>query len=113
MADDIKNRVSAAVRSARTKIGLSQAELAEKVDVSMEAISHIERGASVPSLETFASLVTVLGLDVNKLMSKVVRRQPASIERARLDAEIEAFADTLTDRDVKRWLELGRVMKQK
>jgi transcriptional regulator with XRE-family HTH domain len=113
MADDIKTRVSAAVRAARAKKDISQAELAERVGLSMEAISHIERGTSTPSLETFAALAYVLGLDVARLIGPSGRRRTVSRDRARLEAEVLTFAEGLTDREIERWLEHGRVLKKK
>jgi transcriptional regulator with XRE-family HTH domain len=68
MPSDLKPRIAAAIRVARTRRGLSQAALAEAVGLSMEAVSHIERGASIPSLETFAELVATLDLDAAKLI---------------------------------------------
>ena len=113
MIDEIKSRVAAAVRAGRTKREISQAALAEEVGLSMEAISHIERGTSLPSLETFSALAKALDLDVGKLLVGSNRKKPLGLARARLETEVSAFADSLTDREVAKWLQFGRVMKQK
>ena len=113
MADEIKSRVAAAVRAGRTKREMSQAALAEEVGLSMEAISHIERGASLPSLETFAALAKALELDVAKLLLSSTKRTPLGLARARLETEVATFTETLTDREIAKWLEFGRVMKKK
>jgi transcriptional regulator with XRE-family HTH domain len=45
----------------------SQAELADRAGCTRETISHLERGAQRPKLETAASLSHVLGVPVDVL----------------------------------------------
>lgn len=56
-----------ALREAREAAGLSQAELAARVGVSKQAISDIELGEKVPSLERAAAIARVLGGTVDAL----------------------------------------------
>ena len=56
------------VRQIRHQKGLTQAGLAEKVDVSTSFIGHIERGTRIISLETFARLCRVLETDAGWLL---------------------------------------------
>ncbi|MBE4746665.1 helix-turn-helix transcriptional regulator [Corallococcus sp. ZKHCc1 1396] len=51
------------VRSMRTHRGLTQEALAERSDLSVEAIRRIERGGFSPSLDTLGKLS--VGLDVS------------------------------------------------
>lgn len=44
----------------RKKSGLTQEQLAEKTNISWRQLQRIERGISIPSLETFAKLIKVL-----------------------------------------------------
>ncbi len=44
----------------RDRLGFTQAELAERVEVSTELISRIERGRCLPSLRTLVALATEL-----------------------------------------------------
>ncbi len=44
----------------RKKAGLTQEQVAEKTDISWRQIQRIEKGVSIPSLETLAKLVKVL-----------------------------------------------------
>ncbi len=48
------------VRSARRQMNLTQAQLAEKIDVSTSFIGHIERGTRALRLETFFDLCVAL-----------------------------------------------------
>lgn len=49
-----------AVYDRRTELGLSQAELARRVDMTQPQISHIEGGDSVPSLSLLTRLADAL-----------------------------------------------------
>ena len=52
----------------RTKNGLSQDELAEKVFVTRQAVSRWERGDTVPNTETLKLLSGVFGVSINTLL---------------------------------------------
>jgi transcriptional regulator with XRE-family HTH domain len=50
------------LRNQRKAKGLTQAELAEKVDLSTEMVSKMERGAASPSFPTIEKLAKSLGV---------------------------------------------------
>lgn len=52
----------------RTKSGLSQDELAEKVYVTRQAVSRWERGRTVPNTETLKLLSKLFDVSVNTLL---------------------------------------------
>jgi len=52
----LKRHIGLRVRSARRATGLTQAELAEKLDRAVETISNIERGQALPGLEMLAAI---------------------------------------------------------
>lgn len=52
----------------RTKHGLSQEELAEKVYVTRQAVSRWENGETVPNTETLKLLSKVLDVSINTLL---------------------------------------------
>ena len=52
----------------RTKLGLSQEELAEKVFVTRQAVSRWENGETTPTTETLKRLSKVLGVSINTLL---------------------------------------------
>ena len=51
----------------RTQKGMSQAELAEKVFVSRQAVSRWENGETVPNTETLKLLSKVFDVSINTL----------------------------------------------
>jgi transcriptional regulator with XRE-family HTH domain len=74
--------IGRAMRQARHALGLTQEQVAEKLELSVEFCSRIERGVSLPSLKTFVRLAEVLRVDVNVLLgfepTPAVPRQPIS-----------------------------------
>lgn len=59
------------IEAARKKKGLTQEELAERVNVSQSMINHIENGNKKPSLETAVALAIELGVTLDSLISIV------------------------------------------
>jgi transcriptional regulator with XRE-family HTH domain len=53
--------VEAALRRARTRAGLTQAELAEMADTSQAAVSAYESGRKRPSVDTLERLLSAAG----------------------------------------------------
>lgn len=56
----IEKRLGAKITEIRRSQKLTQAELAEKINVSVETISRLERGFSVPSLKTIEKIAVSL-----------------------------------------------------
>lgn len=64
MKFDDKKYIAERIRFHRKKMNLTQAELAEMVDLSDQHLSRIERGCYIPSLTTFFQLVKILKIDL-------------------------------------------------
>ena len=56
-----------AMKEARTKAGLSQQELAERLGVSRQTINAIEKGDYNPTIRLCIGICRVLGLTLNDL----------------------------------------------
>src|ERR1051326_2932902 len=75
------------IRSARTRRGLSAAELANLAGVSKSLVSQIERGIAAPSIDTVRRLASALELPVFSLFMEepdagmVVRRADRRVGR--------------------------------
>mgnify|MGYP000757122000 FL=1 len=52
----------------RTKMGLSQDELAEKVFVTRQAVSRWENGETTPNIETLKLLSKLFDVSINTLL---------------------------------------------
>ncbi len=66
MKFDDKKYIAERIKYYRKKMNLTQAELAEMVDLSDQHLSRIERGCYVPSLTTFFQLVKILKIDLRE-----------------------------------------------
>src|SRR5688572_13911271 len=53
------------IAKARKKISLSQAQLAEQLFISPQAVGKWERGESIPDIVTMNTLAKILGVDLN------------------------------------------------
>ena len=56
----------------RKSRGITQAELAQMVDLSTKYISNIECGFKTPKLNTFVAIANALQCDANSLLSEVL-----------------------------------------
>lgn len=60
------------IKQARGAKGLTQEQLAEKVNLSASHMSAIERGVKQPKLETFVEIANVLKIDANSILADVL-----------------------------------------
>ncbi len=95
------------IRKLRRAEGLTQEELAEKVDISASFMGHIERGSRIASLETLVALCNVLKTSPNHLLQASLHHaleehMPAELsteERSRLSAFLRMAQDTIENWD--------------
>ena len=66
---NLKN-LGSLLKSLRVEKGLKQSDVAERVGVSTQHYSRIERGEYTPSLQTFFSLVKMFDIDISRLKLK-------------------------------------------
>ncbi len=90
----IREQVGSLVRLHRNQAGLSQAELAEQSDRSLELVGRVERGAVGPSLETLEAFARVLGVEVGDFF----RIGPYQVKAS--DDPLPKFIQTLAELDV-------------
>jgi transcriptional regulator with XRE-family HTH domain len=63
----IKDTLGKNIKILRARRGLSQADLAEKADISINFLSNIERGIKFPQPNMLSKIANSLGVEVNKL----------------------------------------------
>ena len=74
--EELKSRVGASIARLRREKGMTQAELAERVNYSDKAVSKWERAESLPDVLTLISLAEQLGTDLNTLTGISSGQQP-------------------------------------
>jgi len=90
-----------ALREARRRAGLTQAQLALRSGTSQAAISAYERGRKDPSVETFSRLLAAAGSRLTVQPAERAVVQPSAAElarRGRVLAEVLALAEALPTR---------------
>lgn len=63
--------MGARIRAARKERKLSSEVVAEKVDIAVESLWHIENGAKRPSLQTLCNIAEVLDVSLDYLVGRV------------------------------------------
>jgi transcriptional regulator with XRE-family HTH domain len=85
MADELAARIGEAARRARKALDLTQADVAERMDISVEFYARIERGHQVPSVPTLANLMRLLGLSFDDVVlgprarAAAIRHEPTDV----------------------------------
>ena len=72
-------RLGKRIREERQRLNLTQAQLAEDIDISDTYMGAIERGGRSLTLDTLVKLVNRLGVSVDYMLSDSVRDSNANI----------------------------------
>lgn len=99
MTEDLKKALGARIKASRLARELTQEQLAERIDKSVQTVSSIERGVYWPSSETLMGLSTALGVPLQILLVDA----EASARGRREEKEFEGLLllRTLSDRDLE------------
>jgi len=88
------------LRSFRRTAKLTQDELGSRIGRTGEAISNIERGKSVPSLETLVALADTLETPLRDFFPSGTFDDGVSQNRLKLEAEASSLLRGLSDRQL-------------
>ena len=87
MNKELAKCIGRAARQARNALRLTQEDAAERINVSVEFYARIERGNSLPSVTTFARMVTALQVSADTLLGRQPAGTPAPLGAAQWAAE--------------------------
>jgi DNA-binding XRE family transcriptional regulator len=79
--------VTSALKKLRTAAGLSQAELAQRAEVSRQLVAAAESGRSVPAVDAAIRLAATLGTTVESMFADEVPREAALVGGAEIGDE--------------------------
>lgn len=83
--DDIKTVTAANIRRLRTDAGLTQLELAEKLNYSDKAISKWERAEALPDVAVLKEMADLFGVSLDELIGNTEKQpQPPQKDEARM-----------------------------
>ncbi len=77
-------RLGEKIKKERLINGLTQAKLAEKVEISPTFLGQIERGERVPSLETVVNIAMTLNISIDGLLFEIELSDAAIISELSL-----------------------------
>lgn len=82
------------IRAARKRANLTQAELAERVDVSTNAIAKLENNMMAAGLQTLLKIANTLHLDLNALFLPDLPEDRSSSVDMILDSQLRTLSRT-------------------
>ncbi len=97
MNEQIKSYLASQLRSFRRQAKLTQEELGVRIHRTGEAVSNIERGKSVPTLETLVALSETLSIPLRDFFPTGAFDDDVSQNRLKLEAEAASMLRGLTD----------------
>jgi transcriptional regulator with XRE-family HTH domain len=101
--ETIEERLGQKIARQRRALGLTQAQLAEKVDVQPETISRVETGSRTASLELIAHLSKALDLELHELF----RPHNTDNPKDRAVERLLWFASRLSPAEVELVMDVG------
>lgn len=97
---DIKTDIGLKIRALRKQNNISQGVLADMINRSPESVSNLERGVSLPSLETLIRLSQQLDTPLAYFFDNTLEDSGGSW-RTELIAELQTIAYSLSDKDLE------------
>nr|AAK57192.1 putative transcriptional repressor [Stigmatella aurantiaca] len=89
MNEELASQIGSAARDARTHLGLTQAEVAEKLGIAHMVYSRLERGKMLPSVPTLLRMCAVLHISADDLLGVSGEERGARLARGpRGEAEV-------------------------
>jgi transcriptional regulator with XRE-family HTH domain len=108
--DNIRETFARNLRENRRKCGLTQAQLAEKAEVSTHYIALIELARNIPKVETIERLANALNVEIYELF--IVPLSPA-MEMKKLQESITGKLKDIVKESVNEAFEQERKKKKK
>ena len=102
---DIKKSVGLKIKEFRETSGMTQADLAEITGRSVDTISHLERGLSLPNFRTLELLSEKLAIPMRDFFPSS-KAELKNAKRASLHGRLIALSNTLTQRELETAVEL-------
>lgn len=79
MESELRAQIGAASRAARRRLGLTQAEVAERIGIVPEVYGRLERGRMLPSVVTLVRLCRALSISADEVLGLSGEPAPAPV----------------------------------
>ncbi|MBL7884919.1 MAG: helix-turn-helix domain-containing protein, partial [Bacteroidia bacterium] len=83
------------IAEARKKLNISQAQLAEQVSISPQAVGKWERGESMPDITTLNRLAEIFGVDLNYFSENVYVVEPKVKTGDLTEKQVDDFSPSI------------------
>lgn len=94
-------------RAIRTRLGLNQSEVAERIGISNEVYGRLERGVTMPRVTTLLRLCGALGVQPNDLLT--ISSEATSCDEVRPELrQLTAILERADELVIKRVTEVAR-----
>lgn len=93
MKRELNKIIGLRIKRAREGVGLTQEALAERVDRTKEAVSNIERGINLPSLDTLQRICEVVEMPITTILEESNRSQSFIDTKAQIDAVLMTMGE--------------------
>ena len=104
--EPLSERFARAVLDARERRGLSQAELADRIGVSLNHVSKLEREVYSASFEMAARFIVELDMDANALIGAKPATRAVSKRRRDIEGQVIRLIEGLDDRTLDTAMEI-------
>lgn len=108
MSDQLKLNIGLRVKTIRHQRKLTQAQLAEAIDKTFEAISNLERGKTAPNFSTLADIARVLKVPMREFFEGIDAE--LTQDRQKLFTELNLLASQMDDQTLNLFLKVGSVL---
>ncbi len=111
MTMDLKQEIGSRVKASRKMRGMTQAALAEAIDMSFETVSNLERGKTAPNFNTLSDIATALDLELKFFFD--YEPNNTSKLRSRLISELSATTLEVDDDKLALIADLAKVVARR
>src|SRR5262245_27349728 len=100
MATSLQKLIGLRVQAARKRKGLTQEQLAEKIDRTVESVSNVERARTLPTLDTLIRIAKALDLPLTEFFDRSDFAPRAQIKRVEMELRLREMVRALPDREL-------------
>ena len=108
----LKSYLAGQLRSFRKEAGLTQEKLGTRIDRTGEAISNIERGRSLPTIETLLAMSETFDRPIREFFPAGKVEDTISPNRLKLEAEAATLLRGLDDDQLRIAIKQIRALKE-